>query len=44
MAALLAIDKLRVRGRFHVTDEPPERAEAPDQVLRAYEDFRARCA
>ena len=30
----LAIDKLRVRGRFDVTDEPPERAEAPDQLRR----------
>jgi RNA polymerase sigma-70 factor (ECF subfamily) len=30
----LAIDKLRVRGRFEVTDEPPEQAEAADQLRR----------
>lgn len=28
----LAIDKLRVRGRFDVTDEPPEQPQAPDQL------------
>lgn len=32
----LAIDKLRVRGRFDVTDEPPEQREAAQQ-LRALE-------
>lgn len=28
----LAIDKLRVRGRFDVTDEPPEQPQAADQL------------
>lgn len=30
----LAIDKLRVRGRFDVTDEPPEQPQAADQLRR----------
>lgn len=30
----LAIDKLRVRGRFEVTDEPPEQPQAADQLRR----------
>ena len=30
----LAIDRLRVRGRFDVTDEPPEQPQSADQLRR----------